>query len=70
MMRWKQTIKDATPAADSQQHYFAAAFGADPQQVQPLLKGGAEGQVDPAAFFNIKRVRAPTKIRVITPDGP
>ncbi len=64
MLRWKQTIKTATPAADSRQHYFAAAFAADPQQVQPLLKGGAEGQVDPARFFDVRRVREPTKIIV------
>ena len=32
--------------------------------MQPLLKGGAEGQVDPAAFFDIKRVREPTKVVV------
>ncbi len=64
MLRWKQTIKNATPAADSRQHYFAAAFAADPQQVQPLLKGGAEGQVDPARFFDIRRVREPTRVVV------
>ena len=64
MLRWKETIKDATPAADSRDHLIAAAFAADPNQVQPLLKGAAEGQVDPAQFFNIRRVREPTRVVV------